>query len=118
MTAYALTPEQVQAAIAGHDLRTYNGWIAAARAILADAPALTGITEGTEGQVVLKVDFDGKTDVYAYWDEKRDGRYDEEYLSDFDRSAWDSDTQSWDGVPVEQNIAVLTNPTFVTFCHV
>lgn len=117
MTTFSLTAKQVQAAIAGHDLRTYEGWIAAARAILADAPALTGITEGQTRQVVLKVDFDGNTDVCAYWDEKHDGVYDEEYLSDFDSSAWDDDAQSWDGVPVEQNIAVLTNPVFVTFRH-
>ncbi|MFZ7336102.1 hypothetical protein ACLS0R_07500 [Comamonas jiangduensis] len=113
-TTYSLTHEQVQAAIAGHDLRTYDGWLAAASALLADAPALTGITEGNKGQVVLKVDFDGNVDVYPYWDEKRDGIFYEEYLSDFDRSAWDDQTQSWDSVPVEENIAVLINPVFVT----
>lgn len=117
-TSFILTAEQIQVAIADHDLRTYKGWIAAARALLADAPALTGIAEGSNSrQLVLKVDFDGTADVYGYWDEKQDGIYDGEYLSDFDSNAWNCSTQSWDCVTVEENIAVLTNPVFVTLRH-
>jgi hypothetical protein len=43
--SYALTAEQVAIAIAGHDLRTFKGWIAAASSLLADAPLMTGIQE-------------------------------------------------------------------------
>ncbi|WP_304350839.1 hypothetical protein [Comamonas testosteroni] len=110
MTTYALTPEQVKAAIAGHDLRTYKGWVAAATALLADAPYLTGIREGDSKQTVLKIEWKGKAEVVSYYDEYQ-GIYSEDQMGDFDSSAWSID--SWDGVEVADNIATLTNPVFM-----
>lgn len=114
---YALTPDEVQAAIAGHNLRTYSGWIDACRALLAGAPAMTAISEKGSKCMALKAPWgsDSTNEVFAYYDANGSGVYDEEQLSDFDSSAWNG--ESWDGVSVESNIATLTNPVFVTLRH-
>lgn len=110
MHAYTLTPTQIASAIAGHDLRTYKGWIAAATALLAEAPFMTGIREGKTKQIVLKVEWNGKAEIVSYYDDL-DGVYSEELMGDFDSSAWSVD--SWDGVDVQANISTLTEPVFI-----
>lgn len=112
--SYALTAEQVAIAIAGHDLRTFKGWTAAASSLLADAPLMTGIQERHSPYVILKVEFNGKPEVVFFYNETN-GVYSPDLASDFDGSAWSND--SWDGVEAERNIATLTSPDFVTLCH-
>lgn len=112
--SYALTAEQVAIAIAGHDLRTFKGWIAAASSLLADAPLMTGIQEIHRPYVILKAEFNGKPEVVFFYNETN-GIYSPDLASDFDISAWCND--SWDGVEAEANIATLTCPDFVTLRH-
>ena len=111
---YTLTAEQVSNAIAGHDLRTFKGWTAAASSLLADAPLMTGILEKHSPYVILKAEFDGKPEVVFFYNETN-GIYSPDLASDFDSSAWCND--SWDGVDAETNIATLTCPDFVTLRH-
>lgn len=108
---YALTREEVSMAIAGHNLRTFKGWTAAASALLADAPLLTGIQDKSSPYVILKAEFDGKPEVVFFYNETN-GVYSPDLASDFDSSAWCDN--SWDGVNAETNIATLTSPDFVT----
>ena len=113
-TSYALSAEQVSNAIAGHDLRTFKGWTGAAKALLADAPLMTGIQDKNSPYVVLKAEFDGQPEVFFFYNETG-GVYSQDLSSDFDNSAWSGD--SWDGLEAEDNIATLTNPAFVTLRH-
>jgi hypothetical protein len=53
-TSYSLTDEQVQSAIAGHDLSTYLGWMGAVRALLKHAPDWVAIKHGEEGYTVAE----------------------------------------------------------------
>lgn len=112
--SYALTAEQVAIAIAGHDLRTYKGWMAAAEALLADAPYMTAIREGETKQMVLKIEWEGKPAIVSYYDH-HNGVYSEQEMADYDSSAWNE--TSWDGVSEEENAATLTIPVFVTLRH-
>lgn len=113
-STYALTPDEVSMAIAGHNLRTFDGWTAAASALLAGAPSLTGIQEKSSPYVILKAEFDGKPEVVFYYNETN-GVFSPDLASDFDSNAWC--IESWDGVDVETNIATLTSPDFVTLRH-
>ncbi|WP_230630080.1 hypothetical protein [Comamonas testosteroni] len=88
--SYALTAEQVAIAIAGHDLRTFKGWIAAASSLLADAPLMTGIQEKHSPYVILKAEFNGKPEVVFFYNETN-VIYSPDLASDFDISAWCND---------------------------
>lgn len=108
---YTMTHEQVQAAIAGHDLTTYKGWIAAAEALLAAAPEWTAIRE--EGGFVVK----HEGGIYACAEHRdADAIYSvEDDLYDFDASAWC--VNAWDGMTEAKCTASLTNPVFVSLRH-
>ena len=110
---YALTPAQVQAAIAGHDLSTFKGWTAAARALLANAPDWTAIKDSDVGYTVA---VDGE--VYAIASELGgdSATYSEELLVDIDESAWDRELGSWEG-SIQASSDTLKNPVFVTLRH-
>lgn len=115
-----MAPEQVQAAIAGHDLKTCKGWLAAARALLADKPAGTAIKDGDHGYTTL---IDGDLCCLAGF---RDGRTTYETKDgipvdgcDPDVSAWDDERGCWDGLEsAEQNMCTLTNPVFCTLTFI
>lgn len=109
-TSYKLTAEEVANAIAGHDLRTYRGWKAAATALLADAPEWTGIKQ--VGGFVLKVD--GNVCGCAEYNDAN-AVYSQDDLFDFDNSAWGTD--SWDGTDAEENCRDLQRPVFVALNH-
>lgn len=103
---YTLTALQVEAALAGHNLRTYKGWIAAAKALLADAPEWTGIRQ--MGGFAVKVD----GHLYGCAECTTAGHlYTEDDLFDFDKSAWSRD--SWDCACADVTSAELTRPVFV-----
>lgn len=113
---YSLTQEQIKAAISGKDLRTYNGWIAAAQALLSDAPEWTAIAQES-GCYTVKVNVGGEFGIFdcAKYTGNPDAVYSEEDLGDFDNSAWNG--ESWDGLSAEENVASLTTPVFVTLRH-
>ena len=113
MTTYALTPEQVKAAISGHDLGTYKGWTQAAQAMLAGAPDWTAIKDGEYGYVVT---VDGHVCSLACEDGGDDAIYDEDLLVDFDASAWNEEIGSWEGGE-QASADMLMNPVFVTLRH-
>ena len=117
--AFTLTPEQIQAALDGHDLHTYKGWIAAALALLATAPDWTAIEELNGACYVVKVALEDKVYIFA-----APGHVDPEHvfkeddLSNFDSSAWADDRGCWDGVDcAESNVKTLTEPVFVALKH-
>lgn len=113
-----MTTEQVQAAIAGHDLTTFRGWTAAAAALLADKPAGTALHDDPAGFVAL---INGSLCAFPA---NRDGSltfttengFPEEGC-DPDESAW-SDRGCWDGSTPEHDARVLTEPVFVTLTFV
>lgn len=113
---YSLTQEQIKAAISGKDLRTYKGWVAAAEALLSDAPEWTAI-EQEGGCYTVKVKIDGEFGISSCAKNtgNPDAVYGEEDLGDFDCSAWNG--ESWDGLSAEENVASLTTPVFVALRH-
>ena len=113
MAAYALTYEQVDAAIAGFDLHTYEGWTRAANALLAGAPDWTAIKDGEYGYVVT---VDGRVCSLACEVGGDDAIYDEDLLLDFDASAWNDEIGCWEGCE-QASADMLTNPVFVTLRH-
>ena len=114
--AYHLTDEQVLRAIDAHDLRTYEGWLAAAAALLADAPEWTAIQDASAGLYVAKVAIDGKAGIFSLAEHADPSAlYSVDECGDFDSTAWNG--QAWDGVPVEQNLRVLQKPVFVHLKH-
>lgn len=110
---YTLTADQVKSAIAGRDLNTYEGWMAAVRALLNGAPDWTAIKHGDEGYTVA---IDGDVFALAAEDGGDDATYDADLLIDFDRSAWNSELGYWEGC--EQALTGdLASPVFVTLLH-
>lgn len=114
-----MTPEQVQAAIAGHDLKTFKGWMAAARALLADKPFGTAIQDQGQYLAIVQGDLcslagfgDGRTTYELENGRPVDG-------GEADDTAWDDERCCWDGLEsAEQNILTLTDPVFVTLAFV
>lgn len=114
-----MTPEQVQAAIAGLDLKTYKGWIAGAIALLKDKPVGTAIED--QGGYLALIDgglcclagfSDGRTTYEMEDGHPVDG-------GEPDVSAWDDERCCWDGLEsAEQNALTLTAPVFVTLTFV
>ena len=107
---FKLTLTQIQAAIAAHDLRTYEGWNAACAALLADGSNWTGIKQN--GGLIVKIDghICGCAD-----DGRSDAVYSEDDLFDFDSSAGVG--EAWDGVNPTSNCAELESPSFMTLRH-
>lgn len=117
MTTYSLTPEQIEAAIQGHDLRTYRGWIAAANGLLTEAPGWTAIVEAGGDCCVVKSMSEGKPYIsHCPCYEDPNHVYTEDDMSDFDSSAWG--VEAWDGMDAEANIAAVQTPVFVALRHV
>lgn len=94
-----------------HDLTTYKGWMAAARALLAGKDDWTALVEGDDGFVVMH-----NGEIFAMANEGAGYVYSEEDLYDFDNSAW-SAAGCWDGMTPEACAALLTSPTFVEITH-
>lgn len=118
MNSITMTREQVQAAIAGHDLKTFKGWTAAAVALLADKPAGTAIKDSEVGFMTL---IDGSLCALPV---NRDGstRFETENGvplegCDPDESAW-SERGCWDCSEPEHDLRTLTEPVFVTLTFV
>lgn len=117
--SFTLKNEQIQVVVAGHDLRDYRGWIAAALALLADAPDWSAIQEQNCANLIVKLTFDGNPYVcsapgYA----EADHVYTQNDLSDFDHSAWDDQRGCWDGTEIPADDAkTLTSPVFVSLNH-
>lgn len=110
---YTLTFEEVQSAIADHDLSTYKGWMAAVRALLKNAPDWVAIKHGDEGYTVAL-----GGDVFALEAKTGgdDSTYDQSSLIDFDSSAWNSELGYWEGS--EQALTGdLSSPVFVALKH-
>lgn len=113
---YSLSPVQVKAALAGHDLTTYAGWMAAAAALLADAPDWTAIKDG-EMAYIVKITSNGKPYLcaasqynepdYVY---SLDGE-----LFDFDATGWEKNC--WSGTNARDCVRCLLNPVFVHLMH-
>lgn len=110
-TRYTLTVEQVSRAIAGHDLGTFNGWTAAAKALLEDAPLMTGIKIRNSADMILKTEFDGRPEVVLALDVVN-GIYCQDLLHSLDHNDWLHDI--WDFRDVEHCIATLSDPAFAT----
>jgi len=98
--------------IAHFDLDTYDGWIAAATGLLRGLPDWTALVEDSCGGYVVTVGGD-----IFFCAQMRDPSYvyTEDDLGQFDPSAWND--RSWDGVPVEENRAILERPQFRHLSH-
>lgn len=114
--AYSLTQEQINEAITGKNLRSYDGWLAAAEALLAEAPEWTGIVQ-PDGLYVVKAELAGESGIFscAISQHTLDPVYNVDDLGEFDRSAWSG--ESWDGLAADENVAALTAPVFVALRH-
>lgn len=119
MNSITMTPEQVQAAIAGYDLKTFKGWTAAALALLQDKPERTAIKD--QGGYMVLIDGD-LCCLAGFSDDRTTYEMDEGCLVDGgepDASAWDDERGCWDGVESpEQNARTLIAPVFVTLTFV
>ena len=108
---FKLTKGEIEKRILGHNLQSYDGWIAAAKALLEDAPSWTAIQDPS-GLFVVKVSIGATTGVFSCPANEDPGYlYSVEDLGEFDRSAWA--VESWDGCSVKDNESCLTNPVFV-----
>ncbi len=116
---YALTPEQVQAAIADHDLTTYKGWTAAARTLLANAPEWTAISDIPCSGYVVKINTNGaEFDCFAVANEGNPNYlYSLDDAFEFDPGTWDNETKAWEGANQSDCIAMLQNPVFASLSH-
>lgn len=110
-----MTPEQVQAAIAGYDLKTFNGWTDAAIALLQDKPERTALQDASGAGYMVLID-GSLTAVPA----NKDGSLtfamegdSPEGSCDPDANAW-SEHGCWDCSTPEQDMRTLTDPVFVT----
>ena len=113
---FLLTKEMIAEAIGGKDLKTYDGWLEAASALLADAPSWTAIQQPC-GLFAVKVSDGSLAGVFWCADHGDVSHvYREDELADFDRSAWAGD--SWDGLSSQDNEACLRNPVFVALRHI
>jgi len=114
--SYQLTREQIDAAINGLDLRSYDDWMLAAKALLADAPPWTAI-EQVDGIYLVKVSVDGVSTISwcPKYDQPKPYVYTVDDLCAHDRSAWAGD--SWDGASAQDNEASIRNPVFVSLHH-
>ena len=113
---FLLTKEMIAEAIGGKDLKTYDGWLEAASALLADAPSWTAIQQPC-GLFAVKVSDGSLAGVFWCADHVDVSHvYREDELADFDRSAWAGD--SWDGLSSQDNEACLRNPVFVALRHI
>ncbi|WP_052223891.1 hypothetical protein [Comamonas testosteroni] len=114
-----MTSEQVQAAIAGHDLKTFKGWMAAARALLADKPFGTALKDQGQFLAIVGSELcslagfgDGRTTYELEAGRPVDG-------CEADDSAWDDERGCWDGVEsADENTLTITAPEFVTLAFV
>lgn len=109
MTAITMTPEQVEIAIAGHNLRTYSGWMAACEALLEEKPDWTAIKDGDIGFMVAL-----RGSVYAVAALGPEHVYSEDDLIEPDNSSWSDLNECWDGSTPGECAATLTSPVFVT----
>lgn len=115
-THYHLTPLEASEALAGHDLRTFKDWVAAATALLLKAPNWTALVEAGGDFYVVKTEFQGVLRIcHTHRSENSAHVYRPDELTDFDCSAWAVD--AWDGMDAESNAAALATPVFVTLRH-
>lgn len=109
---FTRTVEQIQAAISDHDLHTFEGWTAAAEALLKGAPDWTAIKDADNGYTVI---VDGFVYAIAAVEGGDAAIYDPDLLIDFDRSAWNVELGGWEGE--QAPVSCLENPVFVTLRH-
>lgn len=113
-TTYQPTQAQIDKARA-QDLSTYDGWIAAAKALLEGAPAWTALVDRNFHDVVgyVAVDADGFLCAVAY--ESPCYVYSADDLIDFDRSAWEGGC--FEGGNPDDAQAVILTPSFVQLSY-
>lgn len=108
---FSLSKEQIDTAISGHNLRTYDGWMAAVKALLQDAPSWTAIR--CNETLCVKATVDSTLGVFSCHEHDNPNHvYGIGDLADFDRSAWTG--FSWDGMTVENCEGSLKTPSFVS----
>lgn len=119
MTQITMTTEQVQAAIAGHDLKTFAGWTAAAIALLQDKPERTALKDSDgvgfmvliDGHLIAVPANDDGSLTFAMFDGFPDGSCDP------DASAWDDQRGCWDCSTPQTDWLTLTAPVFCTLTY-
>lgn len=113
MTTITMTPAQAQERIANFDLSTYDGWVAAAKALLSDKPEWVGLVHHSNLGYMVMVDnylsclpYEGEDHVHQLDD-----------LSEPDISAWSELHKCWDGETQADCLRVLTAPVFAPIKH-
>ncbi len=93
------------------DLSTYEGWMAAARALLAGKPDWTALRD--EGGFVVQ--FNGE--VFLAAERDKEHQYSEDDLFDPDPAFWDEGAGAWYGVNVNRCRALIEKPQIVELPH-
>ena len=118
-TAITMTPEAVNSAIKGFDLKTFYGWTKAAEALLNDKPERTALKHADdtgymvmiEGSLIaVPVNSDGSL-TFEMEDEFPEGSCDP------DANAWDSVRGCWDCDEPHVSLATIESPVFVTLTY-
>lgn len=120
MQSITMPPELVHAAIAGHDLGTFNGWTSAAIALLQDKPARTALKDASNVGYMVLIEGD-LIAVPANEDGSLTYVMDGDFpvgSCDVDPNAWNSERQCWDCSNPDQDTLTLTAPVFVTLVFV
>lgn len=113
MTSFTMTPAQAKERIAPFDVSTYQGWLDAAKALLADKPEWVALVHHSNLGYMLMVNdylsclpYEAQDHVHRYED-----------LSEPDNSAWDDHRKCWDGETAEACLHMLLNPVFQSIKH-
>lgn len=114
--AYTLTQEQVAQCIAEHDLSTYQGWINALAALLANAPAWTAVHHVEDRGYTVKGACGG---IFACPEESAPNHlYTAADLYEYEGITWDKCRGCWDESTPAATQGSVRNPVFVALPNV
>lgn len=105
-----LVPDQLKAALAGHDLTTFDGWMAACRALLAGWPDWTGLRDKSGTGYLVTVG--GEVFAAPMCEHARDPHLVGDLIT-LDRGLWSESHRCWEGSTPEACAATLQEPEFL-----